>query len=371
MQKDPKNYFQEHERVLNTYRHLTILPKASVKLVLSLTSFLTSVAHIYPSDYPALFLSYLSSVKNQSLEKSLLRNVFILKHKKLIDDVTFLKVLLDMSDLSQNVGEKCREILEPKDLIPLLSKYIEVGTDKQSTFSMFAICYIYEIKAIDEVESLIVENLFVNSKLSKICLLYFLGEIDFVKGDESRILCNVKSERAIIISKKILKDVVDRKEERSHKIKQLKLVSALKCKHGLKIDFSNVVMKFINPSKDDLKPLMLILLDSLNEYKEDLNRKIIDMFCSEYRDDDFVVYGLNFLKEMVKRYGEGERVLESVEAFKRNKVKCISSAYTSLRKLVKKDIYDGRDIDYIKGQRGRDGREDGNNKKKRVKRQKG
>ncbi|KAM0676367.1 hypothetical protein GVAV_000332 [Gurleya vavrai] len=92
---------------------------------------------------------------------------------------------------------------------------------------------------------------------------------------------------------------------------------------------------------------MELLVDNLNGNIKIVD-KMIKMFCTEYKDDDFIVYGLNFLKEVCLRNDFGDLIKEKTDIFNKHKSAAVNVAYRGMIKAIKLKISDNKEILYVK-----------------------
>ncbi|KAM0677071.1 hypothetical protein BDAP_002362 [Binucleata daphniae] len=344
IQKNAKLYEQEYYEVLGQFTKLCSLPLTPLQTINIYTSFLSTVSHLYESNYPQVFLQFIQKSK---YKKELINNIFIFKHKKQITDIAFFEALFQNCDLQKILNKCIVEIRDPVSLVPLFSKYIENGDDKQSTFSMYMVCYMYEEYGTIECENIIYNGFYKEHKLQNICILSIMNDIDYSKNEKSRILQEIGSYRAIELANHLFKEIKSNKETRDVKIKKLEVIDALKKEHNVSLDISNHIFYMIEPSKEDLETLMMLLVDNLNKNLQVVDT-MIKMFCMEHKDDDFIVYGLNFLKEVCIRNDFGEYVKERTKIFNKHKSAAVNLAYRALYKSIKTKVSDEKDIMYVK-----------------------
>ncbi|KAM0676366.1 hypothetical protein GVAV_000331 [Gurleya vavrai] len=213
IQKNHKLYESEFLRILNTYHQSISLPLTTNSNILSLITFLSTVSHFYDSEYPNFLLLHLNSATDFKLKKELINNLFIIKHKKLVDDHLFFKNILLHCDLQKILHKVVIEIREPRVLISLFSDYLHKGDEKQMAFSIYMICYIYEKYRCKECEEIIKNGFFKEQKVQNICILYLLNEIDFNKGEKSRYLQEVGIHNGKEIIKFLFKEVKRKKRK--------------------------------------------------------------------------------------------------------------------------------------------------------------
>ncbi|KAG0435383.1 hypothetical protein DMUE_4754 [Dictyocoela muelleri] len=162
-----------------------------------------------------------------------------------------------------------------------------------------------------------------------------------------RIYSDITKKEADDLSKKLFSEVQQKLDERPMRLKKLKIISLIKQIHKLNLKLNNYLLRLIDPSRGDLKFVINILLESMtNDDVKSVVARVVDMFCSEYRDDDFIVYGLNILKEIVLRFKVD--VSDKIKIFRHSKVKSIFYAYSMVMRAVKYGTCDKRDVDFIK-----------------------
>lgn len=344
IQKQPTHYQSEFETILLQYIHLTTLPAISTKQALSYINFLTTTTGFYKSTYPETLLLHYTTTEDRRLKDEILNNLFILKHKHLIDDVSFFKAILHHADLTKILSRVIIEVKDYTGLIALFASYLKDGDDKQIRFSIFMLCYIYECGG--KCEDIIVQGLIGEKKIQTICMVYLCNEIEFSKKEKSRILMEMGDYNASRIIEKLCKEI-KRKELREVKIRKLRCIDILKKEYELTYDISTSIFQLIDPSKDDLKTLMELLVDNL-DMNFDVIDKLIKTFCAEYRDDDFIVYGLNFLKEACLKYDIEDFVMERIDIFNKHKNSGVNLAYRGVIKALKEKESDGREITHIR-----------------------
>lgn len=338
IQKCPKIYKDEYLSTLHTYTKLSTLPQSPFKTTLSLINFLTSTSHFYKTNYPSTLLLHLNNTTDQKLKEELINNIFILKHKKQITDTDFFTSILKHADLNKILSKVMIELTT--DVSDLFKYYIENGTSKQMTFSMYMLCYLYE-NGYDTFD--LIYSSFRVKSLAKICLLYLNNELEFCKNERSRFLMNLGN----YVGLNLIKELTKKKDIREIQIKKLQCIDKIKKEHNIAYDISEVLFLLVDPSKEDLKDVLVLLVDNLDDNMSVLDR-MIGMFCVEYRDDDFIVYGLNFLKEVVLRYDVGDYVLGKIGIFNRHRNASINVAYRGVFKAVKERKSDGFEIMHVR-----------------------
>lgn len=344
IQKNPTQYELEFNNILSQYIHLTTLPIINTKQALAYISFLTSTAFFYKSQYPKTILYHYTKTEDMHLKGNLMNNLFILKHKNLIDDVSLFKVLLDHADLTKILSRVILEIRDHENLIELFKTYLHKGDEKQIRFSIFMLCYIYERGG--NCENYIVDGLVGDMKIQIICMAYLCNEIEFCKNDKSKILLHIGEYKALKVIEKLCKELKN-KDQREIKIKKIKCIDFLKKEYSIQFDISTLIFYMIDPSKDDLKVLMELLVDNLDTNLCVLE-KLIKTFCAEYRDDDFIIYGLNFLKIACLKYEIEDFIMERIKIFNKNKSSSVNVAYRGIIKALKEKVSDGKEILHVK-----------------------
>lgn len=292
-----------------------------------------------------------------------------------------------------------------ENIASLFHKYLKIGNERQRLFSIHMLIFLYERGLID-LKDVLIENLFSGDKIGKFILFYFLKNVnddgefinkrgDIIKikvdktykdlnkdmgrkkaeennndnieddisdeestsGDElhldelleilPRIYSDLKKKEAKKLARKLFEEVKQKLDDRLMRLKKLKIISLLRKIHKLELDLCTYIIRLIDPSRNDLKMVVNILLESMTQDDvKSVVARIVDMFCSEYRDDDFIVYGLNILKEIVLRFKIDVR--DRIKAFRHSKVKSVFYAYSMVMRAVKYGTCDKRDVDYIK-----------------------
>ncbi|KAM0686393.1 hypothetical protein COBT_002385, partial [Conglomerata obtusa] len=347
IQKNHKIYTTEYQNILTQYSNTISLPLTPFTTSLAYINFLSTTCHFYVSEYASILLTHLSATNDAKLKKELINHVFTLKHKRQITDHTFFTTIIKFCDLTKILNKVIVEIRDTSSIIPLFRYYVENGDDKQMSFGMYMLCYVYEVYGCVDCEEDIIKGFYKDEKISKICTLYLLNEIEFNKNEKSRILSEMGNNTATELVKHIYKQVKKKKELRDVRIKKIECIDLIKKEYDIKFDISECIFQMLDPSKDDLQILMELLVDNLSGNISVVD-KIIKMFCVEYKDDDFIVYGLNFLKEICVRNDFGDFVKERTNVFNKNKSAAINLAYRAMIKAIKTKTSDNKDILYVK-----------------------
>nr|AGE95722.1 hypothetical protein ECU06_0690 [Encephalitozoon cuniculi] len=219
--------------------------------------------------------------------------------------------------------------------------------------------------------------------------MYFLDQIDF--EEESRSAMELLSPEGARFGKMVFRDLQKSMMEREERIMKMKIYVLFRSRYGLKASVVQMAMEMLNPEKDDIKDLMEIIVEEVME--QDVLRVIDivgDALCSEFRDDDFVVYGLNMMREIYCKFDPeaaklkreenaeegpralssdsdedegqdgpenkrsrvveemGERIAKYVECFKGSKNKSIFYAYTSVMNVMRHKKYCGKGLGFIR-----------------------
>lgn len=362
IQKNPQIYHQEYQSILNKYTGLSKLPKTSSAQILPLIVFLTSTCPFYDSNYAEILSNHIQTTSDQKLKKELLTHLAILRNKNQITDYKYFKIIIEYGNLQKMVGQIQINNFD-KNLLTLFENYKFNGNDKQATFSFFMLCMLYEKGFINEIDLML--N---NEKLKKIFILYVLNELEFCKNEKSRILKEMGEYIAKSVISSTYKEIQMKGIKREEKIKRLQFISTLRNEYNIEFDICRFLIKIMDLNKEDLEQIMEILVDNVwtnktynsncvddggdETYIYSINYEIIDeiinMFCTEYKDDDFIVYGLNFLKKLCLKYKIDEYILEKINIFNKHKNSSINVAFRGVIKALKNKENDDRGILHVK-----------------------
>ncbi|EPR79743.1 hypothetical protein SLOPH_2353 [Spraguea lophii 42_110] len=402
LSKDPELYKNEYIVQLELYKSLVKLPTLTKKNISILLDFLCFGSKYYNTEFSKVLIEHISYNKDDKIKIELLKSIFILKRKGHIDGNTFFDCIFNNCNKFRPYLNRCiKELSGDTNIIDIFYHYYKNGTEKQELFAVNLLIREYENNESERVKNILIEILLSDKKSKDMALFYFLDLIEleedkeeieeihekprrgnrskkvrkkedtpkkeqeipleekiktklstFKNVDYSKIVKNLTEKESLKVAKNLFKVAKNTKGERDLKLKRLKLVSILKNLYSLKIELYSYIIRLIDPGRDDLNIIMTIFVESMSEQDIDgATRKIISTFCCEYHDDDFIVYGLNLLKEIALKFTLGEKILEEIKIFKFSKVKGIFYAYNLLQRVVKYGECEEREVDYIKKRR--------------------
>eukprot|EP00866_Antonospora_locustae_P000177 jgi/Antlo1/177/2147 len=362
LNKNPENYADEYRRVLCAYESMIDLPVQNFARIKPLIDILSQYVFKINTEFPTVAIRHLKTTTSVEIRRELIKLVVRLYQKRTIAPSEFLRLYMDYADkLEVNIAtQHC----SPESL-HVFFDYLERGSDRQKSFSLLMVAYLYErtdISVLDDttcagarqnvseqrcIETL-VSNLFTVPKLINIAVLYFLSEIDFCTRDTSRIVTELGFARAEELCRRLLRNIVSRADPREMRMKKYRVISTLKTHYGLGIQIGSHLLRLVDPTKEDLKDVLRIILESVDENEVlGVVDKILDTFCREHKDEDFIIYGLNVLREFAAKFDIGEYIRERVDP-KLGKSKGVRYAHSMLMKVIKKQDVEPRDIDYMK-----------------------
>ncbi|ELQ76694.1 hypothetical protein THOM_0415 [Trachipleistophora hominis] len=147
----------------------------------------------------------------------------------------------------------------------------------------------------------------------------------------------------------LLDQIKGRRDVRSTRLKKLKIISLIKSYFKVPVRINDILLKMIDPSKDDLPVVMHILIRSIERSEaRSIVHKINHLFCTR-KDDDMKSYGLNLLKEIVLLNRDDDVVFEirSIAAEFRNcKTKAVFHTYCALMRAIKYGVTDNKSVEY-------------------------
>lgn len=405
IKETPNNYEDEYNRELELYRTMVNLPKKPVKELCQLLDFLCTCSKYYDSDFAKVLVDHNDRETNPKIKEELFKSIMNQKKADKIPDVKFFQIILERTKktpLKWLQNEILKESLTDKfELLNLFEKALNEGTDFQKPLACFLIIFLFENTEDEELESkikeVLKESLFKHIRISKMVILYFLNAVSFeVENDEkkssavqkkkksekrkriedrineenikktnflssvitkdsekSKIVQLLTEDEAKVISKKLFEHVESHIEDREFRILRLKVIGLLKVEFDLKIKIYNFLFKMIDFKNDDLKILMSTVIDSL-EQNEAIKcvKKVLDLFCPEYKDDDYIAFGLNLIKEICLKFeGIREEVRGMVSIYKDKKDRAVFYSYNNVMRAIRYGITDRKEVDYIRRKR--------------------
>lgn len=355
LNKNPENYADEYRRVLRAYESMVDLPVQNFARIKPLIDLLSQYVFKIKTEFPSIAIRHLKTTTSAEVRRELVKLVVRFYQKKTIAPPEFLRLYMDHADkLEVNIAtQHCSA-----ECLHVFFDYLERGSDRQKSLSLLMVAYLYEkadLSAQDGTGALeqrcietLVSNLFTVPKLINIAVLYFLSEIDFCTEDTSRIVSELGFARADELCRRLLKNIMSRADPREMRVKKYRVISTLKAHHGLRIQIGSHLLRLVDPTKEDLKDVLRILLDSVDENEVlSVVNKILDTFCCEHKDEDFIVYGMNVLREFAARFDVGEYIRERVGT-KPGKGRGVRYAHSMLMRVIRKQDVEARDIDYVR-----------------------
>lgn len=385
LEKDANSYKEEYEKALLAYESMIDLPMENASRLKYFINFLSQYMFKISSNFPSIIVKHLKKTKNFEIHNEIMRIITFLYHKKMVDCVEFFYLYLEYSSkLEIKIATLCNDL----DSLNLFIHYFEKGNDRQKCFCLLMIAFLYEsfnfqdeirkhkhkssikqnfldkefknifaeIKLDPEIskeimhkcEEIIISNLFTTPKLVKISVLYFLSEIDFCKDDVSKIVENIKFKSAEKLCRQLIRSIKTKEDNREIRIQKYKIVSVLKNQYNLSIQTAFDLLKLINFAENDLRDILKIVVDSVDEKDVyEVVDNILDRFCAEYKEDAVIAYGFNILRELAKKLNISEYLSDKID-MKLGKSKCVFYARKSLIKVIKGKESVKEDIDHIK-----------------------
>lgn len=148
----------------------------------------------------------------------------------------------------------------------------------------------------DDLEKIICEAFFGSSKLTKICLLYFLNRIE--------IACDLsKIKNGYEYGKRIYFELTQTMMERVMKIKKAEVYVLFKKEFQIKNSITKMLMNMVDVEKEDLGEILNCLIKSVEQHEVlDVVKMISEEFVNEGKEDDIACYGMNVLRELYIRF---------------------------------------------------------------------
>ncbi len=390
LKKDSITYASEFESELDRFESLLELPQIPIKQMKPLLAFIIKNCHVNNKRSLRLLLDALSKIRDFKIRKSILCGLILFRQKKIIESSELLRMILMYGRDYKLYFKACQEYVDI-GCYEVLKEWYYKGDEKQKSFTYYLLLIIFsnekdnvsnpniednyrsEDKLPDsisiekfhkrnineELESLICEGFFGTSKLSKICILYFLNmtEINF---DISRI------KNGYEYGKRIYLELSEKIIERDIKIKKAQIFLLFKNSFKIKKSITKILLAMIDIEKEDLRDIFDCLILSVdNKEVYDVLKLISEEFVNENKDDDIVCYGLNILREIYSKFikinEEGENsnisdkflddlkdaIMGYVSIFSGVHTKSIHYAYKSLVKTVIHHQIIDREITFI------------------------
>lgn len=300
LSKNPENYLEEYRQQLRSFEALVRLPKQPEKIIRQTLSFLLAHPKV-DGKLPEILIGSIGNIRCHKIRRIVIESLFILRHKNLISTGQLFKNLLGHCTDLKSVLNKARKWAD-EDAIPHIQNYYRKGTEKQRCFCYYIIVHLFA-KGYSQLEDEVCEGLFADGKVGKICMLYLLDQIEFESDDVREKAMSLLSDNAEKFGKLLFKEISEDRMERDTKIMKMKIYVLFKVRYNLRGSVVAIAMNMLNPDKEDVKELIRIIVDSAMDGDV---LKVIDViregFCSEFRDDDFIVYGLNILRELYCKF---------------------------------------------------------------------
>jgi hypothetical protein len=371
--RNPEAYREDYRKELMSYESLTRLPRQPDKIIRQTLAFLLSHPRM-EEGLAGVLIGSLRTIRCIKVRQLVLNRLFSLRNCGLISSTLLLKALLEHSVEFKSILEKCRGIVD-EEAIPLMQEYYRRGTDKQRSFCYYIIVYLFS-SGHAELEDDVCRGLLCDGKINRMCHFYFLDQIDF-EGGEREDPMSLLSEEASKYGKQLLQHILEDKMEREEKIMKMRTYVLFKRRFGLKGSVIPLAMGMINTEKPDVKELITIIISSVTE-KDALRvvRLIADNFCSEFKDDEYIVYGLNMMGELYCRFDptvvmEGmldgsalgaslpeekkgfvaqlsDGIMNYIECFRNSKVREVRYAYSAVKDILKHKRGVNRGVDFIR-----------------------
>ncbi|WUR04268.1 SDA1-like protein [Vairimorpha necatrix] len=376
MDKDPSPYKDEYKKQILSFIHLLDLQKQPEKLIRQTMDFLLRYANI-DSSLPQVLLESVSKAKTHKLKTALIAANMTLTYKKLTKSRDFIKLILDQVHDCPKYIHNIKTIIQEDDL-EIILKYYKVGNDKQKLFCYYFICFLFnKFKLNLELE--ICTGLFENQKVRKYCYNYFIETMNM----------SLLSNKCKKYGEKLYRDIVGRKDEREYVISKMKVFVTFRNRFNIKQSVVPMALCMMDPEKEDVKDLMSVIVESVTKDEVMECIKIIaETFCSPFKDDDMICYGLNLMRGLYVKFDKEvendtieseeetsdedesnnsekindedksnenkklcedikDTILNYVECFKGVKTKSVAYAYRSVINVLKKKKNNGRELSYI------------------------
>lgn len=311
MDKDPSPYINEFRKQISSFEHLLNLNKQPEKLIRQTMDFLLRYSNL-DSSIPSVFLESVRKSKTMKLKNALIAANLTLTYKKLIKSRDFIKLVLDEVTDCPKFIYKIKTIIQESDQ-DIILEYYNIGNEKQKLFCYFFICFLSSKYKLN-LDKFICTGLFDNPKVRKYCYTYFLETMDM----------SLLSEDCKKYGDKLYKEIVGRKDEREFLVYKMKVFVLFRTRFNIKNSVMPLALSMIDPEKPDVKDLMNVIVDSVNK-EEVMNvvKIISETFCSPFKDDDMICYGLGLMrgiyikfdKKVISSNFDDEDTIDDEDAF--------------------------------------------------------
>lgn len=142
---------------------------------------------------------------------------------------------------------------------------------------------------------------------------------------------------------KLFKKIKSSEHSSETKLMMAQIVSRIIGYHKVNIKgFLGYMMRFLFPHQDKLTSVFSAIAQSIHENTpnkevEAVCDLIVENFCSDYKDDDIIAYGVNSLRAIIRRYPEASEYecIKKVLDYRRLKKKRAVTASSALRKMIR------------------------------------
>lgn len=370
LKDDPQTYRKEYTEELRSFESLIALPNPPLAQIKPMLTFIIQNCHVDPERSVGLLFAALGAVKDMKTKRTILGGFILIRQKSLMDSQTlFTHVITHGSDLTFYL-RGCQEFLG-LECYGVLVEWYRKGTERQRSFCYYFLLILHsrlgdaglekDAGRCEELEGIICEAFFGASKISKICMLYFLNRTE-VTFDISGIA------RGAEYARRIHKELQGSHFDRDVKIMKLRIFVIFKKFFQVRCSIVNTILKMVDLEKEDLGALLDCLVGSVERGEaRNVLEVINEEFFNESRDDDVICYGMNVMRELYYRLAGLEKgavlsldeecleddvseemvdaadpfvsqlremILQYIEPFKGNRTRSIHYAYKALIKAV-------------------------------------
>ncbi|KAI5185388.1 protein SDA1 [Nematocida homosporus] len=142
---------------------------------------------------------------------------------------------------------------------------------------------------------------------------------------------------------KIFKRIKTSNHSSDIKLQMAQVVSRIACYYQITIKgFLGYMLRFMFPHQEKLPQVFAAIAQSIHEETpskevEAICNSIVEHFCSDYKDDEVIAYGINSLRAIIKRYPEASKYacINHVLDYRRTgKARAVTASH-SLKKMLK------------------------------------
>ncbi|EIJ87460.1 protein SDA1 [Nematocida parisii] len=156
-------------------------------------------------------------------------------------------------------------------------------------------------------------------------------------------LLNRLGEKGPFYASKLFKLIKASEHKMEIKLMMAQIVSRIISHYKINIKgFLGYMMRFLFPHQDKLPSVFAAIAQSIHEGTEEKEVEavcdlIVENFCSDYKDDDIIAYGINSIRAIVKRYPGAVEYdcIKRIMDYRKMKKRRAVVASTSLKKMIR------------------------------------